>query len=78
VRPQSQLFARSRFSAQEQAEVAQAEKPFPEQAESSDGEVGGGHIQRPSSVLGQQGVQDVGQTVGLVVDDVGDLQMSLF
>ncbi len=40
------------------------------QAETANGELGRGHIQRPPLMLGQKVLQDIGQTVGLVINDV--------
>jgi hypothetical protein len=47
------------------------------QAETANGELGRGHIQRPTLVLSQEASEDVRETVSLVIDDVGKFHMEL-
>jgi len=47
-----------------------------DQSKSPAGEIGRGYVKRPSFVLGQQSAQDVSQTAGLVIDNVGDFHAS--
>ena len=70
--PQADLDAIRRLVAQEQAEVAHAGQRLPHLLEPADAEVRGGDVQLPARLFSQQVVEDVGQPVLDVVDDVGD------
>jgi hypothetical protein len=69
---EADVLAGLRLGAEQQTEAAELFEAVREKLEAADVEVGGGDVEGQVAVVGEDLVEDVGELVAVVVDDVGE------